>query len=170
MAKKKKPTPADGEAEDVKGGKDPKMMAAGGLLVAALVYWFVLKPAPATEPAMTIGPDGQPIPAVTTTMPIVEGEIFEMPEMVLNLNDDEVAYLRIAIAVVLEEGVVAKDFEAESAIAKDILVQELSQLTAVDLEDPVRRQTIKDELSTQIRAAYGNEKVVRILITSMVMQ
>jgi flagellar basal body-associated protein FliL len=163
MAKKKKAAPAD-DGEEEKKGRDPKMMAVGGLIVAGLVYQFALKPAPA-DPTM----DGETA-GVTTTVAPVEGEIYELPEMVLNLNDPDVTYLRIAVALVLEEGVVAKDFEAESAIAKDILVQKLTQLSAADLDDPVRRQEVKDELGMEIRAAYGDAKVVRVLITSLVMQ
>ncbi len=167
MAKKKKAPAVEAEGDDEeKKGKDPKMMAVGGLIVAGLVYQFVLKPAPAEE-APVLDANGV---AVTTTMPIVEGEIFELPEMVLNIDDPEITYLRIQFAIVLDDTILGADFEAESAIAKDILVSELGQLTADELSDPVVREAIKEDLSTKIREAYGNEKVVRLLITSMVMQ
>ncbi len=166
MAKKKKPeAAADADGEEEKKGKDPKMMAIGGLVVAGLVYQFVLKPAPAEEPVL----DANGV-VVTTTMPIVEGEIFELPEMVLNIDDPEITYLRIQFAVVLDDTIIGKDFEAESAIAKDILVTELGQLSATELKDPARREALKEELSAEIRSAYGDAKVVRILITSLVMQ
>ena len=166
MGKKKKAAAAEGDEE--KKGKDPKMMAIGGLVVAGLVYQFVLKPAPA-DPAAAAAGAGDAA-AVVTTVPIVEGEILELPEMVLNIDDTEVTYLRIGVAIVLEEGVTSKDFELESAIAKDILVTELTQLNSAELHDPVRLQEIKDALSAQIRTAYGEAKVVRILFTSLVMQ
>ena len=70
----------------------------------------------------------------------------------------------------LDDTILGADFEAEAAIAQDILVTELGQLTADELSDPVVREAIKEDLSTKIREAYGNEKVVRLLITSMVMQ
>ncbi len=167
MAKKKKAPAVEAEGDDEeKKGKDPKMMAVGGLIVAGLVYQFVLKPAPAEEPVVL---DANGV-AVTTTMPIVEGEIYELPEMVLNIDDPEITYLRIQFAIVLDDTILGADFEAEAAIAQDILVSELGQLSAEELSDPVLREALKEDLSTKIREAYGNEKVVRLLITSMVMQ
>lgn len=140
--------------------RDPKMMAIGGVLVAAAIYWFGVRTPPVDQAAVV--PAGE--------VEIVEGEILELPEMVLNLHDPDVTYLRIAVALVLEDGVAAADFEAESAIAKDILVQELSQLSASDLEDPTRRVEVKNQLSELVRDAYGDTKVSRVLFTALVMQ
>lgn len=153
-----KTTPSDEAQKSSK--RDPKMMAIGGVLVAAAIYWFGVRTPPADEAAVV--PAGE--------VEIVEGEILELPEMVLNLHDPDVTYLRIAVALVLEDGVAAADFEAESAIAKDILVQELSQLSAFDLEDPTRRVEVKNQLSELVRDAYGDTKVSRVLFTALVMQ
>ncbi len=164
MAKKKKAA-ADADGEEEKGGKDPKMMAIGGLVVAGLVYQFVLKSPPPDDAALAA--DGV---AVTTTLPMIAGEIFELPEMVLNIDDPDVTYLRIQFAVVLDEVTLAKDFEKESAIAKDLIVDKLGSYSAAQLNDPAAREVLKEELSTEIRTAYGEAKVVKVLITSLVMQ
>lgn len=163
--KKKKDAEADADGEEEKKGKDPKLMAVGGLVVAGLVYQFVLKPAP--EEAPMLDENGV---VVTTTIPIVEGEIFELPEMVLNINGEDITYLRIAFAVVLDDTTTAKDFELEAAIAQDLIVAELGQRTADELNDPAQREVLKEQLSEQLREAYDGEKVVRLLITSLVMQ
>lgn len=164
--KKKKDAEPDAEVEEgKKKGKDPKLMAVGGLVIAGLVYQFVLKPAP--EEAPVLDENGV---VVTTTVPVVEGEIFELPEMVLNINDEEITYLRIAFAVVLDDTTTAKDFELEAAIAQDIIVAELGQHSADELNDPAQREALKQQLSDEIREAYDGEKVVRLLITSLVMQ
>ena len=154
MAKKKSD---DAEEEEGGGGKKKIIMAVGAVAALGLVYNFVLKsePPPPEEMAMV---DVEP----------VEGEIVELPEMVVNLEDDEVTYVRIGVALILEEGTLAADFEAESAIAKDIVLDTVSSLTAADLRG--NRQDVKDDLSVKVREAYGDEKVVRVLITSLVMQ
>ena len=143
--------------EEEGGGKKKIMMIVGGLLLLGGVYNFVLKPAPPAE-AM------EPV-----EMEPVEGEIFELPEMVINLNDDEVQYVRFGVALILEEGTLAADFEAESAIAKDVVLDIVSPLSAEDLRGDAK-QEIKDEISAKVREAYGDEKVVRALITTLVMQ
>lgn len=154
MAKKK----SDDEEEAAGGGKKKMIiMAVGAVAALGAVYNFVLKsdPPPPEEMAMV---DEEP----------VEGEIIELPEMVVNLEDDEVTYVRIGVALILEEGTLAADFEAESAIAKDIVLDTISSLEAADLRG--NRQAVKDDLSVKVREAYGEEKVVRVLITSLVMQ
>lgn len=154
MAKKKSD---DAEEEEGGGGKKKIIMAVGAVVALGAVYNFVLKsePPPPEEMAMV---DPEP----------VEGEIVELPEMVVNLEDDEVTYVRIGVALILEEGTLAADFEAESAIAKDIVLDTVSSLSAADLRGS--RQDVKDDLSVKVREAYGDEKVVRVLITSLVMQ
>ena len=158
MAKKKKGD--DAEAEEGGGGKKKLIMGVAGLAALGGVYNFVLKPAPPDPEALAMMAEAEP----------VEGEIFELPEMVINLSDDEVSYLRVGIALVLEEGTLAADFEAEAAIAKDVLLDDLSSRTAAELRDSSSKQAIKEELSTEIRAAYDDEKVVRVLFTLLVMQ
>ena len=101
---------------------------------------------------------------------LIEGEILELEEMILNIGGEETGYLRVGIAIVLEEGTAAAEFETESAIAKDVAVQYLSSLTNDDLRTAEGRQKAKDELSTMMREAYDDEKVVRVLFTALVMQ
>jgi flagellar basal body-associated protein FliL len=152
--KKKKDDSEDGGEE--KKSKLP--MIIGGLLALGAVYNFVLKPAPVEDPLAMV--EAEPI----------EGEIFELPEMVINIDDDSVQYVRVALAIVLEEGTTADDFEMEAAIAKDVILEDLSGRTADQLQSSQGKQDIKAELSTALRDAYGDEKVVRVLFTALVMQ
>lgn len=153
------------EEEESGGGKKKIIIAVGGLLIAGAVYQFVLKsPPPVEEGAM-------PDEMAAAEMEPVEGEILELEEMILNIDGGETTgFLRIGVALVLEEGVLAADFEAESAIAKDVAVQYLSGLSGEQLRSNEGRQSAKDELSTLVREAYDDEKVVRVLFTALVMQ
>lgn len=157
---KKKAKPAEGE-EEAGGGKKKMIMGVVGVLALGGVYNFVLKPKPAPTP--------EELAMIAEAEP-VEGEIFELPEMVVNLNDPEVTYLKIGIALVLEEGTLAADFEPEAAIAKDVILADLTARTAAELRDPVGKQAVKDALSIEVREAYDDAKVVRVLFTGMVMQ
>ncbi len=157
--KKGKGDAAEEEDEESGGGKKKIMMIVGALLALGAVYNFVLKPAPVEEDPLAMV-DPEPI----------EGEIFELPEMVINLQGDEVSYVRVGLAIVLEEGTLAADFEAEAAIAKDVILEDLSSRTAEQLRSSQGKQDIKAELSASIREAYGDEKVIRVLFTALVMQ
>ena len=155
MAKKKSD---DEEEEEESGGKKKIFMIVGALLALGAVYNFVLKPSPPPDALAMVDPEP------------VEGEIFELPEMVINLQDDEVSFLRVGVALILEEGTMAADFEAEAAIAKDVVLDDLSSRTAQELRSSDSKQTVKEELSAKIREAYDDEKVVRVLFTTLVMQ
>ena len=156
MGKKKN----DDDEEEEGGGKGKKIgMIVGGLAALGAVYNFVLKPPPAEVPEELAMVEVEP----------VEGEIFELPESVINIDDPEVTYVRFAVALILEEGTLAADFEAESAIAKDVVLDVVSSKTADDLRGD-NKQRLKEELSMKVREAYGDEKVVRALITTLVMQ
>ena len=158
--KKGKKGDAEEEQEEGGGGKKKIFMVIGALLVLGAVYNFVLKPAPVEEDPLAMVEEPEPI----------EGEIFELPEMVINLQDPEVQFVRVGVALVLEEGTLAADFEAEAAIAKDVILEDLSDRTAEELRSTQGKQDIKADLSASIREAYGDEKVVRVLFTALVMQ
>ncbi len=159
MAKKKSGDEPDEEA--AAAAKKKKMMIGGGLVAAVAIYMFVLKPAPAEEV-----PDALAMAEVV----LVEGEIIELPDLVINIADDNVSFARVGVALVLEEGTAAADFELETAIAKDAILDDLSGRTAEQLQTPEGKRVIKEELSVTIREAYGDAKVVRVLFTVFVMQ
>jgi len=156
------------EEEEEEGGGGKKKLIMGVVAVAALggVYNFVLKaPPPEEEGAM---PDA--MAAAVVEVDPIEGEIVELEEMILNIGGESGGYLRVGLALVLDELTMAADFEPEAAIAKDVAVQYLSSQTSEQLRSAEGRQEAKDELSTLIREAYGGEKVVRVLFTALVMQ
>jgi len=160
VAKKDKKGKSDGaeEEEASGGGKKKIIMVVGGLLALGAVYNFVLKPAPVEDPLAMVDPEP------------VEGEIFELPEMVINLQDGDITYMRVGVAIVLEEGTLAVDFETEAAIAKDVILEDLSSRSAEQLRSSRGKQEVKADLSAAIREAYDDEKVVRVLFTALVMQ
>jgi flagellar protein FliL len=152
---------ADDAPATARGGTRSRLVL-GFAAVAALggAYKFVLAPDPAPATAGAATAEAAP----------VEGEILELPELVINLADEQTRYARIGLALVLEAGVVAKDFEAESAIAKDVALSYLSSFTFAQLRDHATKEEAKAELSRRIRTAYGEDKVVRVLWTVLVMQ
>lgn len=138
--------------------KDPKIMAVGAVLVGLGAYQFMLRPAP-DETEM-----------VEEVAPPAEGAIHELDEMILNLNDEENTYLRVGVAIVLTELEDPAMFEADEAIAKDVVVEYLTSLEPKDFEPGQARQATKDTLTGRMVEAYGEDRVVRVLFTGLVMQ
>jgi flagellar basal body-associated protein FliL len=145
--------------EPKKKGKLPLII--GGAIVAFVAYKFLLAPAAPAEPAAADG-------AHETVLE--EGAVAPLPELVLNLADQDPRYLRVGIALILEAGVSMESVEEELPIASDVAVDVLSSKTYAELRQPGAKQQIKEELSKKVREAFHDEKVVRVLFTSFVMQ
>jgi flagellar protein FliL len=148
-----------GEEEKKPLGK--KLMPVFVLLGAAAAYKFVLAPKPAEKPEGGVG-------AAAET--IVEGPVVTLPEQVLNLAGEENHYLRIGVALILEEGTDAEHMAEELPIASDVVVDVMSAKTPEELRDPEAKTTAKEELSEKVREAFHDEKVARVIFTTFVMQ
>ena len=163
MAKKKKKKAAEEEEEGGKSKGKGKMIVVG-LVGLAAVYKFVLAPSPAEEVV-----DGEIEEQAERV--VEEGDIFPMEELVVNLTDTgENRYLRVGLALVLEAGVSVDSMGAEAPIAIDAAIDYLSAQSFEELRAPGSKTEVRDDLSALIRAAYNDEKVVRVLLTTFVMQ
>ncbi len=159
MAGKKKKDEEGGEKKSMGQKLKPVLV----IVAAAAGYKFFLAPKPA--------PVAAPVEAVAAAAEKVEeGPVVTIPELVLNLAGPETHYLRVGAALVLEKGVDAEHFAEELPLASDVLVDVLSEKTPEELKQPGSKAKLKDELSEKVREAYHDEKVVRVLFTSFVMQ
>jgi flagellar protein FliL len=152
-------TTDDEVTEDAgKKKKGKKKLVIVVLLVGGLVYQFVLKKSPPPEDA-------------AAAEVVEEGEVAVIEELVVNLADrDSTHYLRVGIGVVLEAGIAVADIEPELAKINDIVIDVVSTKTYADLREPGSTSELKDEISLAARAAFDDERVVRLIFTSFVMQ
>lgn len=159
MAKK---TETDDDDAAAAAAKKKKMMI-GGVILAGVAYKFVLAPAPAPE-------EVEPIDEGVARV-IEEGEVVSVPELIINLADqDELRYLRVGVAVVLELGVAPADIEPKLPLINDVVVDVMSAKELDELREPGAKQDAKDELSERVREAFDDELVARVIFTSFVMQ
>jgi len=151
----------DDDAAAAAAKKKKKKMIIGGLLVAGLAYQFVLKPKPPAEDAA----------AAAEAAVVEEGEVATIEELVVNLADtDEVRYLRVGVGVVLEAGIPSADIEPELAKVNDVVIDVVSTKTYAELRAPRATRALKDEISEKVRVAFDEERVVRVIFTTFVMQ
>lgn len=153
MAAKKK----DG---DKKKSPLPKVIVA--LVVAGAGYKFMLAPKPKPAEPVAAGAEAH--------AEIPEGGVIALPDLTLNLADNDPRYLRVGIALILEAGTSMEHMKEELPIASDVAVDVLSSKTFKELHAPGAKQAIKDELSQKVREAFHDEKVARVIFTSFVMQ
>lgn len=145
-----------------------RVVTIAAVVVAAVVVWkLVLAPTPSSG----AGASPAAAPADAAEEAPEEGEVVPIPELVLNLADrDDLRYLRVGLALVLEKGTSADAVADELPKASDVAIEYLSSKTFEELHDPELRRRAKEELSALVREAFGGEKVVRVIFTSFVMQ
>ena len=158
MASKKK-TAKDGDEK--KGGLVTKLKPVFMIVAAVAGYKFFLAPKP-VPPVAEVSAAAEAEPE--------EGAIVTMPELVLNLAGPKQTYLRVGAALVLEKGVDAEVLKEEVPLASDVLVDVLSAKTPEELKDPASKTALKKELSEKVRHAFHDEKVIRVIFTTFVMQ
>lgn len=145
--------------EAKKKSNKPKIIAA--VVVALVGYKFFLAPKPAAK---------------AENAPKKEGAVVALPELTLNLYDDQARYLRVGIAVVYWEGGGGggghgegdgedKDAQIASAVAVDVLShKKYSELKTHEGKEEAKKK-IAEELNHEL-----HESVARVLFTSFVMQ
>jgi len=118
------------EAEAAAKAKKKKMMI-GGLIIAGLAYQFVLKGSPPPEDEA----------AVEEVVEIIEGDIASMEEMVVNLADtDQVRYLRLGVAAVLNADFTLEVVEPQLAKVSDVVIDVVSTKTFLELRESGARR------------------------------
>lgn len=130
----------------------PALVLAAGMLGAA----FMLKPAPAVDPNAT-----------TTT--VAAGPVVALEAMTLNLEDDRL--IRIGVAVELAETADAEAFEGEGATnrLKDLIIFEVSGLTAEQVSSADGLDELKHTLTEGAEELYG-EEFHGLYLTDLVVQ
>ncbi len=147
------------EAEAAAKAKKKKMII-GGVVVAALAYQFVLKGSPPPEEVVD--------PAEVV---IEEGEIAPLEELVVNLADtDEIHYLRLGGAAVINAEFALADIEAQLPKVNDVVIDTVATKTFDELRQRGATTALKEEISAATQEVFPDGEVVRVIFTTFVMQ
>jgi flagellar FliL protein len=154
---------------------DPKILAIGGVVLLALVYFMFLKPKPAANDAAPPTAAGAPITAGNVKLGDLEniphdGPVVALSSITVNLADGK--FLRVGVALQLgkagsSDGTI--DPPSYGARALDSTISVMSTYTATDLTDAKGRLKAKERLARTIVARYGGD-VLGIYFTDFVMQ
>ena len=158
----KEPAP-EVEAGEVKSSKK-KLVVVAVVVLAAASWKLGFLPVGQAKPAAAEGPQAEKA--------VEQGAVLPMDELTLNLSDGR--FLRLGVALILEQGQSTEEMKEQLPIAGDVVVTTLSSRTYPELLKPEAKDAVKLELTDKVRAAYeaafGEPKVARVIFTSFVMQ
>lgn len=98
---------------------------------------------------------------------IIESSI-DVPEITTNLSADD--FIRLSLKIQTDSVEAAEELTKRDFQVKNIVIQELSEMSAADLEGKEGKQTFENALKLQINELMHDGEVQQVYITSYIIQ
>ena len=159
---------ADGAAPVAKKGISKKLIIIGAaglvvlLLAGAGLYFFVFA-----------GTSAAPDPAAEHAAAAPESFIFNLPPMIVNLNDDGAPgdqFLKLTVAIEVADEAVMTEIQPRMAKVVDAFQVYLRELRKSDLEGSAGIYRLKEELRRRVNVAIFPAQIDSILFKEILVQ
>ena len=98
---------------------------------------------------------------------IIESSV-DVPEITTNLSADD--FIRLSLKIQTDSVEAAEELTKRDFQVKNIVIQELSEMSASDLEGKEGKQTFENALKLQINELMHDGEVQQVYITSYIIQ
>lgn len=98
---------------------------------------------------------------------IIESSV-DVPEITTNLTADD--FIRLSLKIQTDSVEAAEELTKRDFQVKNIVIQELSEMSAADLEGKEGKQTFENALKLQINELMHDGEVQQVYITSYIIQ
>ncbi len=98
---------------------------------------------------------------------IIEASI-DIPEITTNLSED--AFIRLSLKIQTDSTEAGEELTKRDFQVKNIVIQELSEMTAKELEGKAGKQAFQNALKLQINDLMQDGEVQQVYITSYIIQ
>ena len=98
---------------------------------------------------------------------IIEASI-DIPEITTNLSED--AFIRLSLKIQTDSTEAGEELTKRDFQVKNIVIQELSEMTAKELEGKAGKQAFQNTLKLQINELMQDGEVQQVYITSYIIQ
>ena len=114
------------------------------------------------------GKAGTPKPTPTPT-PTPPGAVIDLGDLTINLAEPS-RYALVVLAVELGKTADPATITTQMPLLKDAGVRKLNGLAAATLLSSAGQDTVRAELTDQAQQIFGKDKIVRVLLTEVVVQ
>ncbi|GGI06715.1 flagellar basal body-associated FliL family protein [Egicoccus halophilus] len=129
------------------------LVGALAVVITAAAAWFLLlapQDAEAAEP--------------------VDGEIVTFEPLTTTLGVSSPSHARVSLAIVLSEGTDPALIEPKQALLQDALLQEIAAMQADQLRSAEGSDQLRQALTADARAIWGDDVVRRVVLTELLVQ
>lgn len=97
-----------------------------------------------------------------------EGEVVEIGQLTVSLEDSETRYARVGLAVVLDREAVVEEVEGRFPLLKDAAVLTIAERSPDDLRSREGLEDLKASLSEIAGDIYPNGEVLRVILVEAI--
>ncbi len=134
-----------------------------GIVIAAMLIGGV----GAKFTVLSSGKAGTPKPTPTPTPE--PGEVIDLGDLTINLAEPS-RYALVGLAVELGKTADPAKITTQMPLLKDAGVRKLNGLSAATLISSAGQDQVRAELTDQAQQIFGKDKIVRVLLTEVVVQ
>jgi len=148
------------------GGRARLLLPVLAIVVVGAAGFLQPSGSDAEEPAHVAAPVA-PVEVVTE---VAEGPVVAVGEVTANLAGPDVHHARVAIAVVLGAEVEPDAVRDRLPVLTDAVVEELARRSYDELSAPEGSDVLRDALTERAHELLGEDTVVRVLLTGLLVQ
>jgi flagellar basal body-associated protein FliL len=138
-----------------------------GKLIAIVIAAMLVGGVGAKFTVLSGGKAGTPKPTPTPTP--TPGPVIDLGDLTINLAEPS-RYALVGLAVELGKTADPATITTQMPLLKDAGVRKLNGLPAATLLSSAGQDTVRAELTDQAQQIFGKDKIVRVLLTEVVVQ
>jgi flagellar basal body-associated protein FliL len=139
-----------------------------GKLIAIVIAAMLVGGVGAKFTVLSSGKAGTPKPTPTPT-PTPPGAVIDLGDLTINLAEPS-RYALVGLAVELGKTADPATITTQMPLLKDAGVRKLNGLSAATLLSAAGQEQVRAELTDQAQQIFGKDKIVRVLLTEVVVQ
>jgi flagellar basal body-associated protein FliL len=139
-----------------------------GKLIAIVIAAMLVGGVGAKFTVLSSGKAGTPKPTPTPT-PTPPGAVIDLGDLTINLAEPS-RYALVGLAVELGKTADPATITTQMPLLKDAGVRKLNGLSAATLLSAAGQEQVRAELTDQAQQIFGKDKIVRVLLTEVLVQ
>lgn len=150
-----------------RGKKNFLMIFVPGLLLQAVLAYFLVTKLVAPPPSQTAEPENKPEQVATND----HSDIYVIEDIIVNPAGSEGRrFVNVTVGLEYTDSAVGKELEAHSVQLRDLLINLFASRTVQELDDVTEKEVLKREILERVNQSLPRGRIVRVYYVNFIMQ